>query len=155
MRDPQASRRFYTTIAPHAGLRLAHDEPGRLQLSGPDYSFSLVRDERPLTENVHLAFPARGDATVRAFHAAALAVGQLPESEQFDVEVAPGFFRHVEFVSVSAADNGPPVDGQPVDRAVVILLFTETGQAVCAGRASSPALLPLESGNVVVHDTIL
>ena len=75
VRDPQASRRFYTTIAPHAGLRLAHDEPGRVQLSGPDYSFSLVRDERPLTEHVHLAFPAREDATVRAFHAAALAAG--------------------------------------------------------------------------------
>ncbi len=75
VRDPQASRRFYTTIAPHAGLRLTHDEPGRVQFSGPDYSFSLVRDERPLTEHVHLAFPAREDATVRAFHAAALAAG--------------------------------------------------------------------------------
>src|ERR687891_770115 len=74
VRDPQASRRFYTTIAPHAGLRLTHDEPERVQLSGPDYSFSLVRDERPLTEHVHLAFPAREDATVRAFHAAARAV---------------------------------------------------------------------------------
>jgi hypothetical protein len=38
-------------------------------------SFSLVRDERRLTEHVHLAFPARKDATVRAFHAAALAAG--------------------------------------------------------------------------------
>ena len=75
VRDPPASRRFYTTIAPHVGLRLAHDEPGRVQLSGPDYSFSLVRDGRPLTEYVHLAFPAREDAAVRAFHAAALAAG--------------------------------------------------------------------------------
>jgi catechol 2,3-dioxygenase-like lactoylglutathione lyase family enzyme len=75
VRDPQASRRFYTTIAPHAGLRLTHDEPGRVQFSGPDYSFSLVRDGRPLTEHVHLAFRAREDATVRAFHAAALAAG--------------------------------------------------------------------------------
>jgi catechol 2,3-dioxygenase-like lactoylglutathione lyase family enzyme len=75
VRDPHASRRFYTTIAPHAGLRLAHEEPGRVQLSGPDFSFSLVRDGRPLTEHVHLAFPAREDATVRAFHAAALAAG--------------------------------------------------------------------------------
>jgi catechol 2,3-dioxygenase-like lactoylglutathione lyase family enzyme len=75
VRDPEASKRFYTTIAPHAGLRLAHDDPGRVQLSGPDYSFSLVRDERPLTEHVHLAFPAREDATVRAFHAAAHAAG--------------------------------------------------------------------------------
>jgi catechol 2,3-dioxygenase-like lactoylglutathione lyase family enzyme len=75
VRDLRASRHFYTTIAPHAGLHLAHDDPGRVQLSGPDYSFSLVRDERPLTEHVHLAFPAREDATVRAFHAAALAAG--------------------------------------------------------------------------------
>ena len=75
VRDPQASRRFYTTVAPYAGLRLAHDAPDRVQFSGPDFSFSLVHDDRPLTEHVHLAFPADEDATVRAFHAAALAAG--------------------------------------------------------------------------------
>jgi catechol 2,3-dioxygenase-like lactoylglutathione lyase family enzyme len=75
VRDPQASRRFYATIAPHAGLRVTHDTPDRVQLSGTDFSFSLVRDERPLTENVHLAFAADDDATVREFHAAALAAG--------------------------------------------------------------------------------
>jgi catechol 2,3-dioxygenase-like lactoylglutathione lyase family enzyme len=75
VRDPQASLRFYTTIAPYADLRLAHDAPDRVRLSGPDFSFSLVHDERPLTEHVHLAFPADDDATVRAFHAAALAAG--------------------------------------------------------------------------------
>ena len=32
-------------------------------------------DGRPLTEHIHLAFPAQDDATVRAFHAAALAAG--------------------------------------------------------------------------------
>jgi catechol 2,3-dioxygenase-like lactoylglutathione lyase family enzyme len=73
--DPQLSSRFYTTIAPHAGLRLPHEDPGRVQFSGPDYSFSLVRDERPPTEHVHLAFGASDDATVRAFHAAATAAG--------------------------------------------------------------------------------
>jgi catechol 2,3-dioxygenase-like lactoylglutathione lyase family enzyme len=75
VRDPQVSRRFYTTIAPHAGLRLTHDAPARVQFSGADFSFSLVRDERPLTEHLHLAFPAHEDETVRAFHAAALAAG--------------------------------------------------------------------------------
>jgi catechol 2,3-dioxygenase-like lactoylglutathione lyase family enzyme len=75
VRDPQASKRFYTTIAPHAGLRVGHATPDRVQLGGADYSFSLVRDERPLTENVHLAFPAADDATVRAFHAVAVAAG--------------------------------------------------------------------------------
>src|SRR6185369_10664554 len=73
--DLQASRRFYATIAPHAGLRLEQEEPGRVQLSATDCSLSLVRDERPPTEHVHLAFPAREDAAVRAFHAAALAAG--------------------------------------------------------------------------------
>ena len=33
---------------------------GRVQLSGRDFSFSLVRGGRPLTEHVHLAFPAEG-----------------------------------------------------------------------------------------------
>ncbi|HEY1595503.1 MAG TPA: hypothetical protein VGF74_08910, partial [Thermoleophilaceae bacterium] len=67
--------RFYTTIAPHAGLRIGVDEPDRVQMVGEDFSFSLIDDERPLTEHVHLAFPAQDDATVRAFHAAALAAG--------------------------------------------------------------------------------
>jgi len=75
VRDPQASHRFYTTIAPYAGLRLTHEEPDRVRFSGSDFSFSLVRDERPLTEHVHLAFTADADATVRDFHAAALAAG--------------------------------------------------------------------------------
>ncbi len=75
VRDPAASRRFYTTIAPRAGLRLAHDAPERVRFSGAGHSLSLVRDGRPLTEHVHIAFSARDDATVRAVHADALAAG--------------------------------------------------------------------------------
>ena len=54
-----------------------------MQFTGEDDSFSLINDERPLTENVHLAFAADEDATVRAFHAAALAAG-------YDDHGAPG-----------------------------------------------------------------
>jgi catechol 2,3-dioxygenase-like lactoylglutathione lyase family enzyme len=75
VRDPQASRRFYAAIAPHAGLRLVHDGPDRVRFAGDGHSFSLVCDERPLTEHVHMAFSAETDVTVRAFHAAALAAG--------------------------------------------------------------------------------
>ena len=75
VRDPAASKRFYSTIAPHAGLRIGVDEPDHVQVLGDRLSFSLIDDERPLTEHVHLAFPAHDDATVRAFHAAALAAG--------------------------------------------------------------------------------
>jgi catechol 2,3-dioxygenase-like lactoylglutathione lyase family enzyme len=75
VRDLETSRRFYTTIAPHAGLRLNHEDAGRVQFSVSDCSLSLVRDGRPLTEHLHLAFPAAEDAIVRAFHTAALAAG--------------------------------------------------------------------------------
>jgi catechol 2,3-dioxygenase-like lactoylglutathione lyase family enzyme len=75
VRDVAASRRFYATIAPHAGLRIGVDEPGRVQLVGADFSFSLVADGRPRTEHVHIAFSAGDDATVRAFHTAALDAG--------------------------------------------------------------------------------
>ena len=79
VRDPLASRRFYTTIAPHAGLRLARDEPGRVQLSGPDYSLSLVRDERQLTEHVHLAFPASRPQTCPGSVGGGVGPGRVPE----------------------------------------------------------------------------
>jgi len=75
VRDPQVSHRFYATIAPYAGLRVAHEEPGHVEMAGADYTFSLLSDGRPLTEHVHLAFGAGDDATVRGFHAAALAAG--------------------------------------------------------------------------------
>ena len=75
VRDPQASKRFYEAIAPHAGIALGDDEPGRVQFTGSGFSFSLIGDDRPLTENVHLAFPARENATVDAFHETALAAG--------------------------------------------------------------------------------
>lgn len=73
--DLEASRRFYATIAPHAGLRLGDDEAGRVQFRGDGDSFSLIDDERPQTEHVHIAFRAGEDAAVREFHAAALAAG--------------------------------------------------------------------------------
>ena len=75
VRDLQASKRFYETIAPHAGIALGDDEPARVQFTGRGYSFSLIDDDRPVTENVHIAFPATSDETVRAFHEAAIAAG--------------------------------------------------------------------------------
>jgi hypothetical protein len=47
----------------------------RRRTSAKEGRRSLIDDERPLTERVHLAFPAGDNATVRAFHAAALAAG--------------------------------------------------------------------------------
>jgi catechol 2,3-dioxygenase-like lactoylglutathione lyase family enzyme len=71
--DVAAARRFYETVAPHAGFRLKTDRPERAQFAGASGSFSLVAGQP--TEHVHLAFPARENATVEAFHRAATGAG--------------------------------------------------------------------------------
>jgi len=71
--DVEASARFYETIAPFAGYERRSRDDEIAQFVGAGGSFSVL-DGTP-TENVHLAFPARDDETVRAFHAAAVAAG--------------------------------------------------------------------------------
>jgi catechol 2,3-dioxygenase-like lactoylglutathione lyase family enzyme len=71
--DVEAAKRFYETIAPHAGLRLSTDTPERAQFRGASGSFSLVPGEP--TEDLHMAFPASENETVEAFHRAAIAAG--------------------------------------------------------------------------------
>ena len=125
VRDPAASKRFYTTIAPHAGLRIGVDEPHRVQVVGESFSFSLIDDERPLTEYFHLAFPAQDDATVRAFHAAALAAGYEDHGGPGErAAYHPGYYgafvldpdgHNVEVVNHNGwrSKEGPPVGSSP------------------------------------------
>jgi catechol 2,3-dioxygenase-like lactoylglutathione lyase family enzyme len=72
--DVAASKRFYETVAPHAGIRLDADLPERAQFVLEGGSFSLVAGDAP-TEHLHLAFSAPDDATVHAFHRAAVDAG--------------------------------------------------------------------------------
>lgn len=74
--DLAAAKRFYETVAPHAGFRLVSEPPGRARFSGGEGSgsFSVVDDGAP-TEHVHVAFTASENATVDAFHRAAIAAG--------------------------------------------------------------------------------
>jgi catechol 2,3-dioxygenase-like lactoylglutathione lyase family enzyme len=71
--DLAAAHRFYETIAPHAGFALANANE-RARFVGAGGSFTLLEDGEP-TENVHLAFPATDNATVDAFHRAAIEAG--------------------------------------------------------------------------------
>jgi catechol 2,3-dioxygenase-like lactoylglutathione lyase family enzyme len=108
VRNPAASKRFYETIARHAGLRIGADKPDHVQMAGENFSFSLIDDERPLTKHVHLAFPAQDDATVRAFHAAALAAGYQDHGGPGERAVYhPGYYGAF----------GLDPDGQPSRRA--------------------------------------
>jgi catechol 2,3-dioxygenase-like lactoylglutathione lyase family enzyme len=71
--DVAAAKRFYETVAPHAGFRLKHDESDRAQFAGEGGSFSLVAGTP--TEHVHMAFPADENSTVAAFHQALVDAG--------------------------------------------------------------------------------
>jgi catechol 2,3-dioxygenase-like lactoylglutathione lyase family enzyme len=71
--DVAAAKRFYETIARHAGLRPGSDSPDRAQFVIDGGSFSLVAGTP--TEHVHLAFGAPAHATVEAFHRDAIEGG--------------------------------------------------------------------------------
>ena len=77
--DVQGAKRFYETIAPHAGLRLSDDTPDRVQFAGESGSFSLVSGTP--TEHVHMAFPTTDDADVDGFHESAVAAGYASHGE--------------------------------------------------------------------------
>jgi len=74
VRDLAESRLFYETVAPTVGLRVRDGAANRFHVTSGGRSFALVLEE-PVTENVHLAFPAPDRASVDAFHAAAVAAG--------------------------------------------------------------------------------
>ena len=71
--DVAATRRFYETIAPHAGIRPGHMTADHAQFRFDDGSFSFIAGTP--TERVHLAFAAPDDATVEAFHRTATGAG--------------------------------------------------------------------------------
>ncbi len=71
--DVAASKRFYETVAPYTGFGPRHDTPERAGFAGAGASFSLVAGTP--TRAVHMAFGASEDATVEAFHRAALEAG--------------------------------------------------------------------------------
>jgi catechol 2,3-dioxygenase-like lactoylglutathione lyase family enzyme len=110
--DTAAARRFYATIAPHCGLTLGTDTPERVQLRGGDFTFSLVADGRPATENLHIAFPGSRDA-VRAFHAAATGAGYRDngapgERPEYHEGYYAAFVHDPDGTNVEVVDHGRP-----------------------------------------------
>ncbi len=73
--DVAAATRFYRTIEPYSGFAFAHERDGLAHFRGRGGSFSLVADGGGATERVHVAFPAGENATVDAFHRAAMEAG--------------------------------------------------------------------------------
>jgi catechol 2,3-dioxygenase-like lactoylglutathione lyase family enzyme len=89
--DVAASRAFYETVAPAVGLRMRTGREGRVHVEGEDRSFTLL--EGPPTENLHLAFSAPDNATVEAFHGAAVSAGYRDNGGPGErLEYHPGYY---------------------------------------------------------------
>jgi catechol 2,3-dioxygenase-like lactoylglutathione lyase family enzyme len=89
--DVATAKRFYETIAPHAGLRVRDDTANRVQFAGISGSFSLIGGTP--TEHLHLAFPTDDDADVQGFYQAAIDAGYRsngPPSER--PRYHPGYY---------------------------------------------------------------
>jgi catechol 2,3-dioxygenase-like lactoylglutathione lyase family enzyme len=92
VRDLAAQRRFYETVCPVLGFRVGWDRPQRrFHVAAADRSFALVRED-PVTENVHLAFPASDNETVEEFHRVALAAGYPDNGAPGERDYHPGYY---------------------------------------------------------------
>ena len=86
-----AARAFYELIAPYSLFALGDESQVRAQFAGPAASFSLVTGTPTL--NAHVAFPAEDNATVDAFHAAALGAGYRDGGEPGERSLYhPGYY---------------------------------------------------------------
>jgi Glyoxalase/Bleomycin resistance protein/Dioxygenase superfamily. len=84
--------RFYELVAPFGGFRLAGDRPWGRQFRGETRSFALVRDDRPLTESLHIAFTALDNGRVDEFHRALIAAGYRDNGAPGEREYHPGYY---------------------------------------------------------------
>jgi len=92
VRNLAESSRFYELVGPFGGFRLVGERPWGRQFRGKTRSFVLVRDDRPLTENVHLAFPAADNAIVDEFHRSLVATGYDDNGPPGERHYHPGYY---------------------------------------------------------------
>jgi len=91
VRSVEASKRFYATIAPHAGFRLHRDPPERASFDGDPGTFSVLSGE-DMTENLHMAFPASTNEAVDAFHSAAIEAGYTDNGTPGERQYHRGYY---------------------------------------------------------------
>jgi len=70
--DYEASRAFYTTVLAPLGIE-PHDDDTVLFTEWGD--FSIAADYKPVTQNLHIAFPAKSREKVDAFYRVAIEAG--------------------------------------------------------------------------------
>jgi catechol 2,3-dioxygenase-like lactoylglutathione lyase family enzyme len=91
VRSVEASKRFYETIAPHAGFKSGRDTPERVSFRGDPGTFSVLSGDH-LTENLHMAFPATSNDAVDAFHRAAIGAGYTDNGTPGERQYHRGYY---------------------------------------------------------------
>ena len=93
VRDVEASKRFYETIAPHVRVGIVTDMPERVQFQrqGEPGSFSVLSGDG-LTESLHVAFAASDDQAVDDFHQAATEAGYRDNGMPGERAYHPGYY---------------------------------------------------------------
>jgi catechol 2,3-dioxygenase-like lactoylglutathione lyase family enzyme len=92
VRDLAATRDFYETIAPVTGFAVTAPDIGGVAVAGENRHILCVHDGRPLTEHVHIAFPAPDNGTVDEFHRVALAAGYRDNGPPGERRYHPGYY---------------------------------------------------------------
>ena len=88
----EASKRFHETVAPLLGLRVGtSSQPSAFHVEGDDRGFTIV-EGRPVTEHVHMAFPAPDNSAVDEFHRAAVAAGFRDNGRPGERSYHPGYY---------------------------------------------------------------
>jgi catechol 2,3-dioxygenase-like lactoylglutathione lyase family enzyme len=96
--DVAPSKQFYETVAPVLGFSLRTAGPTWAQFRSDVAGFTVTSPDerwsakRPLTENLHLAFPAPDRATVEEFHRVALAAGYRDNGPPGERRYHPGYY---------------------------------------------------------------
>ena len=117
--DLDATKRFYETIAPVVGVRIAHTRPERFHVVGGGRSFALVHDGRPPTENLHLAFG-------------------VPDNETVD-DVPPRRRRRRATRATGRPVSGPSTTPVTTARSSSTLTATTSRPSVTTARSRSPS----------------
>ena len=73
--DYARSRGFYLQALPAIGWELVEETHGWMAFGPPGQPLFWLREAKPATTPIHIAFPATDRAAVDAFHTAAVAAG--------------------------------------------------------------------------------
>ncbi len=120
VRDLDASRGFYTSVADALGVPLGFQSESAFSI---DELF--VSDDGEPTERVHIAFQAADEDAVRRFYEAGIAAGGTDNGRPGPRDYHPGYYA--AYLLDPDGNNVEAVFHGPADRSAPSVVFTTPG----------------------------